>query len=288
MDAVLLAILSGFVGAIGERLLRVPLEVRLHNRQLRERNDSLARWVADEDVRLTRQLRGITNSMAARGQLYAGAHGNARASAKELALHRWRDERELAEREAGAIRDAETIAHRLARRFSARFPTLTALDDSDLLRVVAAWEEDEVIPGGPPIKVANPARRSLQARSTTALPASASVTPVRIHESETPNGGRRFVFHLDPAMIDEAGNPDPAFVAEYEWPPFSRDEPPMSISEREAMSDEEFERLLPEFEAYYWDCNRREASWLAESELRKLRGLPAKTYAEHPTPPWRT
>ena len=57
-------------------------DVEEHNRLARERDEDLGQWVADDHLRLQRELRGITGRMAAPGpgkgsQLYSGAHARA-------------------------------------------------------------------------------------------------------------------------------------------------------------------------------------------------------------------
>jgi hypothetical protein len=155
-DLFLGAVAGGFVTVLFERTFAAPAQIRLHNRCIRERDASLRKWVSDEDVRLGRELNGITNEMAARGHLYAGALPNALSAARELALRRWRDERERVTREVGAMYDAESLAHRLMRDAWAPMPTLTALDDPAVLATIARWREDVQHLGGGSTPVRDP------------------------------------------------------------------------------------------------------------------------------------
>jgi hypothetical protein len=153
------AVTGGFFGAVFERALAAPAAIRRHNRRIHERDASLRTWVADEDVRLGRELNGVTTSMAASGQLYSGAILNARVAAKELALHRWRDERERAEREWRAMKDDESVVHFLMRDMWAPMPELTALDDPGVMAVIDRWAEPVTGYDGQVVPVPDPRAR---------------------------------------------------------------------------------------------------------------------------------
>lgn len=151
MDAFLIALSGGSVGAVltwllgqGAQVRAVPRDVEEHNRLACERDEDLAQWVADDHLRLERELRGITNRMAAPGpgegtQLYTGAHGRALANAKERALHGYRDQQRLAERFFAGLAAQEGGWHRAHRR-QERVPplALTSLERIEAVLDVGA------------------------------------------------------------------------------------------------------------------------------------------------------
>src|SRR5262249_35584773 len=123
MDA-LIALVGGSAGAVLTLLLRVPGDIRNHNRQVKEVDDDLGQWVSDECVVLERELRGRMNK--AGQQLYTGPYLTRIAHSKEQALHRYRDQERQAFARVGEWRDAEGLLHRCLRRLPGveTFPTL--------------------------------------------------------------------------------------------------------------------------------------------------------------------
>ena len=89
MDA-LIALVGGSAGAVLTLLFRVPGDIRDHNRLVKQVDDDLAQWVADDCVVLERELRGKMNT--AGQQLYAGSYLAGIAHSKEQTLHRYRDQ----------------------------------------------------------------------------------------------------------------------------------------------------------------------------------------------------
>lgn len=72
---------------------------------LAELREDTGRWLRDRNGRLEVESRQTSNEMAARGQLYSGAHLAALAGLKRDALHEYRDEMSLKRRQYRRIRD---------------------------------------------------------------------------------------------------------------------------------------------------------------------------------------
>jgi hypothetical protein len=86
-------------------------------------------------------------------------HPRQLAFAKELALHRWRDEREGALRDVDALRDSESVAHTLVRDAWSPMPRLTVLHDPKLIAIVEEWKADVEVAGLSPEPVVDPDER---------------------------------------------------------------------------------------------------------------------------------
>ena len=67
MEPFVAALAGGAVGAALAALARVPVQVRAHNRLMGENDAELGNWVADESVRLERELRRTTMRFAESG-----------------------------------------------------------------------------------------------------------------------------------------------------------------------------------------------------------------------------
>lgn len=153
-------------GAIGSLLIyvgrvsAVPAEVARHDRQARALLEDLERWVWDEHRKLRQELDGITNTLAAQGQLHSGAHGAARAEAKTQALQRYRDRRSLKDRAFADLVAAEGWPHdlwRLVRRinpidYNIGFDGSTVIDE---------WRKPVTRHGGEPIPVFDPSKANV-------------------------------------------------------------------------------------------------------------------------------
>jgi hypothetical protein len=72
---------------------------------LADLREDTGRWLRDRNDRLEIESRKTSNEMAARGQLYSGAHLAALAGLKRDALHEYRDEMGLKRRQYRRIRD---------------------------------------------------------------------------------------------------------------------------------------------------------------------------------------
>jgi hypothetical protein len=150
--------------------VKVPSEVREHDRGSRERNEDLESWVSDETRRLKLELDGITEEMNKAGLLWGGAHGVAVAAAKERALHAFRDQERQARRDITRLRESETWAHGVWRKLRGRRrPELTASERVE--PVLEVWrapvtrhladKTDSTV-----VEVDDPTRRNLDATIT--------------------------------------------------------------------------------------------------------------------------
>lgn len=155
------AVLAGLAW-IGLRVAAIPDDLDRHDFEARVLNEDLELWANDTYRALKQELTRITNEMAAKGQLYSGAHGLARAEAKTQALHRWRDRRHEAERDVATLQSRETWLHGLWRKWSGHKPLeLTAVHRvepviEELRRPVTAHG------GKPSVKVHDPTRFKLE------------------------------------------------------------------------------------------------------------------------------
>ncbi len=158
MDA-LIALVGGSAGAVLTLLSRVPGDIRNHNRLVKQVDDDLAQWVADDCVVLERELRGKMNG--AGQQLYAGSYLTGIAHSKEQALHRYRDQERQALMRVGEWRDAEGFLHRCLRRLPGMsvFPELRTPEAVE--PILAGWRE-EVSAGGHSAPVSDPTQRPLE------------------------------------------------------------------------------------------------------------------------------
>jgi len=161
------ATLTILYGAV-QRFRAVPGEVDEHDRLARARDDDLAQWVADDHMRLTREMRGISNQMAAPGegqgsQFHSGAHGRALAHAKERALHAYRDQEREAQRFVAALAAAEIWVHRDQRRQTDKESGLKLTALARVQPVLDCWRSSTWghPPGVAAADVNDPTRRSL-------------------------------------------------------------------------------------------------------------------------------
>src|SRR4051794_38062518 len=99
-DELLIGLAGGAIGAVlagafaqAGRAWSAWGEVTLHDEEATERNQRLGVWVDDRTRELEADLRKATATiLKANPGGTSGAHGRARAHAKELALHQFRDE----------------------------------------------------------------------------------------------------------------------------------------------------------------------------------------------------
>ena len=78
---------GGSIGSVITLAVGVPEQVRHDDRRIRDLDDDLAQWIADEMVRLERDAVGLRNRLASEGQLEAGTYLVQLAHLKEGALH---------------------------------------------------------------------------------------------------------------------------------------------------------------------------------------------------------
>jgi hypothetical protein len=146
------------------RFRAVPGEVEEHDRLARQRDEDLAQWVADDHLRLGRELRKIVGEHSSRGHLHSGVLGRSLAHAKERALHAHRDQERAAQRFIDELAAKETWLHRDHRRQRGREPLrLTA--PARAQPALDCWRDSSWAhpPGVASAEVEDPTRRTLEA-----------------------------------------------------------------------------------------------------------------------------
>jgi hypothetical protein len=106
--------------AFGARLAAIPGECRAHDRAIRERDEDLAQWVADEHPRLKRELETIRDRLNAYDLFFSGQHTFEVGREKEWTLLVYRDQERQAQRDVARVRESEGWLHRSWRFFSRR------------------------------------------------------------------------------------------------------------------------------------------------------------------------
>lgn len=110
-------------GAISPALIAlatVPAQVRRHDRLIRERDEELALWVADDDVLLDRKLAEEIGELGKVPGLSPQHYPPALAQVKEGILQRYRDQERAAENRRAELRDDERWRHAVYRRLLRR------------------------------------------------------------------------------------------------------------------------------------------------------------------------
>jgi hypothetical protein len=120
MDLLVAALAGGAAGAAIAALARVPSQVRAHDRLVGEYDEELGNWVADESVRLERELKRATRRFAESDETGEMAHARALAQVKEESLRAYRDSELAARNRRTALRDTEGWQHDLWRWVTAR------------------------------------------------------------------------------------------------------------------------------------------------------------------------
>jgi hypothetical protein len=120
------------------RLLNARHDIFLHDRQVKDLNREIGQWVADDDVRLKRELRAIRNDLNARNLFYSGEYGYQVGLAKERAVQMYRDQATSARRSVDSIGDRETWMHSLW-RWVLRRPQPAFTAPATVKPVIDAW-----------------------------------------------------------------------------------------------------------------------------------------------------
>jgi hypothetical protein len=120
MELLVAALAGGAAGAAIAAMARVPTQVRAHDRLVDEYDEELGTWVADESVRLERELKRATRRFAESDQQGRPAHASALAQVKEEFLRAYRDSELAAKNRRTALRDTEGWQHDLWRWVTAR------------------------------------------------------------------------------------------------------------------------------------------------------------------------
>jgi hypothetical protein len=170
MDNTLLALAAGAIGSVvtlaatgGVRFLTARNEIEANDRLIDELNEDLERWVADDDVRLRRELRDIRAQLAARGMFQSGEYSYLLGVAKERALQAYRDQETRAQREAALIRDRENWMHAFWRQRQ-KMPRRLLTAPTKVKPVLDAWRlppSKHLQEGDTPAPVIDPTSRSL-------------------------------------------------------------------------------------------------------------------------------
>jgi hypothetical protein len=120
MEPLVAALAGGAVGAAVAALARVPVQVRAHNRLMGEHDEELGNWVADESVRLERELKRVTRRFAEAERQGDKGHARALAQVKEESLRAYRDSELAAKHKRSALRETEGWQHDLWRWVTVR------------------------------------------------------------------------------------------------------------------------------------------------------------------------
>jgi hypothetical protein len=141
MELLVAALAGGAVGAAIAALARVPSHVRAHNRLVAEYDEELGNWVADESVRLERELKRATRRFAETDETGESAHARALAQVKEESLRAYRDAELAARNRRTALRDTEGWQHDLWRWVTARGALPPLRMPRKVKPVIDAWRE---------------------------------------------------------------------------------------------------------------------------------------------------
>jgi hypothetical protein len=139
----LIALAGGSVGSILTLLGSVPVQVRMHNRLVREADADLELWVADEFIRTKRERVRRLHELKDRGMTEQSARREAEPAVREEALHLYRDQATKARRRRAELRDTEGWRHQLWRRLARRGP-LPELDaPAKAQSIIDDWAADQ-------------------------------------------------------------------------------------------------------------------------------------------------
>lgn len=156
-----IALAGGSVGAILARMLGVPAEVKDHNREARGIDERLGQWVADECVRLERELERHKNESASRGQHTAGSYVRGIAHIKEQFLHLYRDQERQVEEKIAALNDGEGPSHRIWRLIALKGELPQLATPAAAEGILDGWRAEVVVNGVGKAPVSDPTRRPL-------------------------------------------------------------------------------------------------------------------------------
>jgi hypothetical protein len=124
--------------AFSVRASAVPRELPSNDRRARDRNEDLRQWIADRNVALRRELATLRNELAASGIIFSGAYGGGLGRLKETALHEWRDQVRLAERDIALVYDHEGFLHEFWRA-TRENPQVHLTAPTEAEPILAAW-----------------------------------------------------------------------------------------------------------------------------------------------------
>ena len=141
MDLLVAALAGGAVGAAIAAVARVPSQVRSHNRLVGEYDEELGNWVADESVRLERELKRATRRFAEADRTGEDAHARALAQVKEESLRAWRDSELAARYRRAELRDTEGWQHDLWRWVTVRGQLPPLRSPRKVKPILDTWRE---------------------------------------------------------------------------------------------------------------------------------------------------
>lgn len=121
MEILTAGVLSAVIALFGKRVLDVPGEVRQHDARIRNRDEDLATWIADDDQTVSRRHAELKQSAFVQSGIHAHL---ARSEMRRLhgkVQHRYRDQLREAARLVREIEVSERLSHRLY-RFATRQP----------------------------------------------------------------------------------------------------------------------------------------------------------------------
>jgi hypothetical protein len=139
----LIALAGGSVGSILTLLGSVPVQVRTHNRLVREADADLEQWVADEFIRTKRERVRRYHELQDRGMAKEVARREAEPAVREEALHLYRDQATKARRRLTELRDAEGWRHELWRRLARCGPLPELGAPARAQSIIDDWAADQ-------------------------------------------------------------------------------------------------------------------------------------------------
>jgi hypothetical protein len=125
VEQVGIAFVAALFAVVLALAVKVPGDVRQHDRIVGELDEDLEAWVLDDDLRLKRELEAIRDEHNSRGMLYSSFRLKDQAEAKERALRAYREQERRAQRIRLELRMGEGVFHRAWRSLTShRFPKL--------------------------------------------------------------------------------------------------------------------------------------------------------------------
>lgn len=174
MTTWLVAIVGGGIGTVlgwliayAGRLTALGREIAANDRALRVIDDHLETWVADDTVRLRRELREISETLNKSNLFWSGHHGQQIALAKERALQAYRDQERTARSQEADIGAREGRWHSPVRAWKRRDFGLTAPER--VKPVLDAWATPVTRHLGerdPPLEIDDPRKRTVESSLT--------------------------------------------------------------------------------------------------------------------------
>lgn len=155
------AIIGGATVALIIWLTKIPGDVRSHDRLIRERDEDLSTWLADEKLSVDRELATLLDELAARNLVFSGARLSGGVRIKEAALQRWRDQERSAHRARAELEGHEEWPHRVWRfLLKRRLPILTAPTRGK--PILDHWRAPESYEDSPEAPVSDPTTRTVE------------------------------------------------------------------------------------------------------------------------------